>query len=174
MPRNIVREQLNLLWDTIVLKNEIPISRECNRLNEIAAKDLGSHNIICISWDFETLDKEESNLLQKPPILFCPLPAEVLANNPIDPSRYDNQQEQESALQYYDFNPPADEANLRMGSFTPISCGIRVSGYVKSWACGFPRPTFGVERSINGPSYMRKVSSVSLESLILVLHYSQY
>ncbi|PKY06648.1 hypothetical protein P168DRAFT_316642 [Aspergillus campestris IBT 28561] len=154
MPRNIVREQLNHLWDAIVLKNEIPISRE----NEIAANDLIPHNIICISWDFETLDQEEDNLRQTPPILFYPLPAQVLAENPIDPSPYGSQQEQERALQYYDFNPPADEENHRLGSFSPISCGVRVSGYVKSWALGFPRPTFGVERVINGPSYMRKVS----------------
>ena len=77
MPQNVVREQLDHLWDVIVLNPEINIPTEPDQLNDITAAELNAHNIIYTIWDPKTFNDEESSLQQRPPILFCPLPAQV-------------------------------------------------------------------------------------------------
>ncbi|PLN78207.1 hypothetical protein BDW42DRAFT_187589 [Aspergillus taichungensis] len=140
MPRNIVREQLDHLWDVIVQNPEINISTEPDHLNDIASAELNAVNIIL-------------------PFFFCPLPAQVLADNPIDLSCYRNsQQEDEQELKFPEFNPPPDKIGSRISLCCPESTGIVVSRYVNNWALGFSRPGLGVERMINDSDYMRHLS----------------
>ncbi|PKY00582.1 hypothetical protein P168DRAFT_285258 [Aspergillus campestris IBT 28561] len=158
MPRNYTRERLEYLWKIIAVDCEIPISTEEGRRNEVADSDLNNHDIIRIDRNFETIDNEVYNLVERPPILFCPFQADILANNPIDPSSYGSQKEQERAMEFRNYNPPADPLEIELGQWDPMSCGTVVCRYVKAWACGLPRPGLGEWWSIKGPGHARGIS----------------
>jgi hypothetical protein len=114
------RRSLEDLWAKMIVELDIALSQE----DEVADADLEKCHIRRIPFNFEELDNENANLSLEPPVLFCPLPLEILQRHSINISAIadGNANKRDMQMQFQDYIPPTDRGETDRGFWSPRHC----------------------------------------------------